>query len=63
MINHPRLLDSCCWIPENNLSASVRLTKVIPINADMSNSENRKRLGAIFLNISDQSTEDVQKIR
>jgi len=56
MINHPRLLDSCSWIPENNLLASVRLISVMPINADIRNKENRKRLGAIFLNISEQST-------
>ena len=63
MINHPRLLDSCSWIPENNLSASVKLNKVIPINADIRNRESKKRLGAIFLNISRQSTEEVKKIR
>ena len=51
MINHPRLFDSCSWIPRNNLLASVRLTKVIPINADIRNKDSRKRLGAIFLNI------------
>ena len=51
MISQPRLFDSCSWIPENNLSASVKLTKVIPINVDIRNNENRKRFGAIFLNI------------
>ena len=51
MISQPRLFDSCSWIPENNLSASARLTKVIPINVDIRNNENRKRFGAIFLNI------------
>ena len=63
MINHPRLFDSCAWIAENKLSASVRLNKVIPINADIRNRESKKRLGAIFLNISRQSTEEVKKIR
>ncbi|MGK0419831.1 MAG: hypothetical protein ACJARV_000722, partial [Candidatus Pseudothioglobus sp.] len=51
------------WIAENKLSASVRLNKVIPINADIRNRESKKRLGAIFLNISRQSTEEVKKIR
>ena len=51
IISQPRLLDSCSCIPANNLSASVRLIKVIPMNADIRNKENKKRLGAIFFNI------------
>ena len=51
IISHPRLLDNRSCIPANNLSASVRLIKVIPMNADIRNKENKKRLGAIFFNI------------
>ena len=51
IMSQPRLLDNCSCIPANNLSASVRLIKVIPMKADIRDKENKKRLGAIFFNI------------
>ena len=51
IISQPRPSESCCWIAANNLSASLRLNNVIPINAEISIIEKTKRLGAIFVNM------------